>query len=99
MDNLKEIVKTAMLGYAKKGLNSQNYFTHDDQDVMTVITVPQSAPSQSFVSLLARFIGSIVVIERDQNDKQLVDALEQLGVPRSQIILAYAGEAVPESAS
>ncbi|MDX2140626.1 MAG: element excision factor XisI family protein [Chloroflexota bacterium] len=36
-----------------------------------------------------------VVIERDMNDKPLVDALVQAGVPREKIILAYAGEAMP----
>lgn len=32
------------------------------------------------------------------NNKPLVDALMQAGIPRAQIILGYAGEAVPESA-
>jgi hypothetical protein len=31
-------------------------------------------------------------------NKPLVDALVDAGVPRAQIILAYAGEAVPEGA-
>jgi hypothetical protein len=43
-----------------------------------------------------RKIRFAVVIERDQNDKLVVDALLQAGVPRSQIVLAYAGEHVPE---
>jgi hypothetical protein len=37
-----------------------------------------------------------VVIEQDVNDKPLVDALVQNGLHREQIVLAYAGEVVPE---
>ena len=37
-----------------------------------------------------------IVIERDVNDKPLVDALLQAGIPRKQIVLAYAGEPVNE---
>jgi hypothetical protein len=39
-----------------------------------------------------------IVIEMDDSNKPLVDALLQAGIPRSKIILAYAGEPVPESA-
>jgi sulfur carrier protein ThiS len=62
-----------------------------------VVTVPHNK-GNAFISLLVRILGETVVVERDQNDKPLVDALAQAGIPRSKIILAYAGEAVPESA-
>jgi len=45
--------------------------------------------------LIVRIIRNDVIIERDDNDPPLVDALRQAGVPRSQIILAYAGEPAP----
>jgi hypothetical protein len=32
------------------------------------------------------------------NNKPLIDALVQAGIPRAQIILAYAGENAPETA-
>jgi hypothetical protein len=98
MDTLTETVRAAMMGYARKGLNSHSYLTHsDDNMILSVVTVPKGK-SGSFVSLLVRVFGGTVIIERDQNDKPLVDALVQAGVPRSRIILAYAGEPVPESA-
>ena len=40
----------------------------------------------------------MIIIDRDINNKPLIDALVQAGVPRTQIILAYMGEPVPESA-
>lgn len=94
MDTLKSAVREAMVGYARKGLNSQSHLIHnDDNTVFSVVTVTQQ--NTSFVSLLVRIFGDTVIVEQDRNDKPLVDALLQAGVPRSQIILAYAGEPVP----
>jgi hypothetical protein len=96
MDTLKDILRIAMMGYARKGLNSQSYFTHnDDNTLFSVITMVQGKNS-SFISLLVRIVADTIVIERDQNDKPLVDALIQTGIPRSKIVLAYAGEPIPE---
>lgn len=50
------------------------------------------------VSILARIVGQRVIIERDVTNKPLVDALMQAGVPREQIVLAYAGEMPEEPA-
>jgi hypothetical protein len=35
--------------------------------------------------------------EEDPTDKKLVDALLQRGIPREQIVLAYAGEPIPDA--
>jgi len=97
MDTLRETVRSVMEGYAKRGYNSRSHLMqNEDGTLFTVITVPEK--SASFVSLLVRVIGQKVIIERDQNDKMLVDALIQAGVSREKIVLAYAGEPVPESA-
>jgi len=96
VDTLTSAVRAAMMGYTRKGLNSQSYLTHnDDNTVFSVVTVTQK--NTSFVSLLVRVSGETVIVEQDRNDKPLVDALLQAGVPRSQIILSYAGEPVPEA--
>ena len=97
MDRLKETVRNVMIGYARKGLNSQSHLVqNDDKSILSVVTMVQGK-NASFMSLLVRVLGETVIIERDQNDKPLVDALIQAGIPRSQIVLAYAGEPVPES--
>jgi hypothetical protein len=44
-------------------------------------------------ALFARIIDETIIIESDNTNKPLVDALMDAGVPRTQIILAYAGEA------
>ena len=43
-------------------------------------------------SLVARLAGKTIIIEYDVNNKPLIEALLAAGVPRSQIVLAYAGE-------
>lgn len=47
---------------------------------------------------MVRIFEDVVIIERDQNDKLVVDALMQAAISREKIILAYAGEPVPEGA-
>jgi hypothetical protein len=49
------------------------------------------------VGLIVRVVGDRIIIERDVNDKPLVDALLQANISRQQIVLAYAGEPVEES--
>lgn len=95
MDKLRDTVCRVMKEYARKGLNSHSHFIHnDDYTVLSVITISDHRES-SFISLLVELRGQTVVIERDQNDKSLVEALVQADVSRKQIVLAYAGEGVP----
>ncbi|NJO07798.1 MAG: XisI protein [Chloroflexaceae bacterium] len=63
----------------------------------TIISVGQ-LPDKRIVdaSLIVHVAGDRIVIERDVNDRPLVDALQQAGVERQQIILAYAGEPIDE---
>jgi hypothetical protein len=97
MDTLTKTVYDAVMGYARKGLNSQSYFTHDDDNtIFSVVTVTTN--NTSFVSLLVRISNSMVIVEQDRNNKTLVDALLQAGIPRESIILAYKGEPTPAAA-
>lgn len=98
MDTLRKIVYDVIGGYAGEGLNSVSHLTQDHDG--TVFTVTDFARIDgkhvAGISLVVRLIGALVVVERDQNDKLVLDALLQAGIPREQIILAYAGETIPE---
>ena len=100
MDTLKATVKKAMEGYAVKGLNSDAYLTvSPDETLLTVVDIAHMGGQRLVAtSLIVRVFNNQVVIEHDDNNKPLVDALVQNGVPRSKIILAYLGESVPEVA-
>lgn len=47
------------------------------------------------MGLLVRLVNDHIIVEHDGNDKMLIDALLQAGIPRESIILAYAGESIP----
>jgi hypothetical protein len=98
MDSMKDTVRQVVAGYAGKALNGYSYLTHsDDGLVFTIVDVARIQGKHiAGVSLVVRIAEKHVIVERDQNDKLVVDALVQAGIPRDKIILAYAGEPVPE---
>ncbi len=100
MDTLKETVTKAMDGYAVKGLNSDAYLTvSPDENLLTVVDIAQSGGKRIVeTSLIVRILNNQIIIEHDDNNKPLVDALLQAGIPRSKIVLSYLGEAIPEVA-
>lgn len=100
MDTLKHTVRRVVAEYAGKMLNGYGYLTSSDDSLLfMVIDIAKYLGKHTMsVNLIVRIVGDQVVIEIDYNDKLVVDALMQAGVPRSQIVLAYAGEPVPEGA-
>jgi hypothetical protein len=64
-----------------------------------VNVIGKNAPIQRpmRVLLMARIEGDLIIIEEDRTDKPLVEALMQRGIPCQQLILAYAGGALPEA--
>ena len=100
MDTLNETVHREVTAYTGKGLNGYSYLVaNPDQQAFTVVSVGY-IDGERFANadLIVRIMGDHVVIERDDNDPPLVESLLRAGIARSQIILAYAGEPVPESA-
>lgn len=66
-----------------------------DDEYLTYAVAAVDSPVRDYPSSLvvfARLVKGTIVIEEDATDKPLLDALLQRGVPRNQIILAYAGE-------
>jgi hypothetical protein len=100
MDTLKQTVKTVVAEYAGEALNGYSYMTQSDDGLVFPVAGIGRVQGKHVanLSLFVRIVGDTVVIERDQNDKPLVDALVQAGIPRQQIILAYVGESTPELA-
>lgn len=98
MDRLIKSLRSVLEGYTGKALNGYSYLTENkDGTAFTVIAVGY-LPNKRIVDagLIVRVVQERIVIERDVNDKPLVDALLQAGIPRSQIVLAYAGEPIEE---
>jgi hypothetical protein len=69
----------------------------DVRQVYTVVAIDHPVRrEEAGIIVLARVVGDQVVIEEDNTDRPLIDALMQRGIPRSQITLIYAGETLPE---
>lgn len=100
MDQLTDIVREEVEKYAAggRGANIILFPLLDDVHqtyAVNAIDYP-SREEGAGVVVMARVVGDKVVIEDDGTDKPLVDALLQRGIPRSQIILAYEGEPIPD---
>src|SRR5262245_51752736 len=96
---LLDTLMTTLKGYTGEMLNGYAYLaTSDDHSLFTVVAVG-IVKGQRIVetSLIVRLVGGKIVIEYDDNNKPLVDALVQAGISRDEIILAYAGEPVVEA--
>lgn len=96
VDNLVGIVANVVDSYATRSLNATLYHLHDEHiGTDAVIVVPQKRQNVPHVLVMTRIEHDQVIIETDRTDRPLEEALMAAGIPRSQIVLAYAGEAAP----
>jgi XisI protein len=92
---LAEITRREVEMYAGYSPTAKLYPVLDDQNLTyAVVIVPNwPRPFSSEIVVLARIVAESIVIEEDTTDKPLLDALMvNGGIPREQIVLAYAGE-------
>lgn len=94
---LREILLDELEGYTGEGLNDFASLTANEAEQLYMIVDIATVREKRLVGtvMVARLSGDQVVIELDRHDKLLVDALQARGVPESQIILAYRGDALP----
>jgi hypothetical protein len=96
------LIRDIITTYAKPALTGEmSYLTQNAEGTLfSVVDIDViDGMHVADTGLVARIMGDFVIIEHDMNEKPLVDALIQSGIKRSQIILAYAGEPVPDPAS
>jgi hypothetical protein len=99
MGDIRETIKQVLATYAGEALNGYSQLTANDSDNFWTVIAVASVRGVPVVEtgLVVRLEGEQVIIEKDVNDKPLVDALQAAGVARSQIVLAYAGESLAAS--
>lgn len=96
---LVEITRREVAGYVGFSPFAKFYPLLDDENRTYAVVIVEKENDKRLVDIviMARVVGDQVIIEEETTDKPLVDALMVNGnVPREQIVLAYAGEAVPE---
>ena len=94
---LKRILMKELEGYTGAGLNDVAYVTSNEAERIYTIVDFATVRGKRLVGtvLVARLANDQVVTELDRHDKLLVDALQARGVPETQIVLAYLGDAIP----
>lgn len=101
MDHIKKIVRQEVKKYASggRGANILLFAILDDEQGIYAVNAVDY-PDRNDVAgvvVLARVVKNLVVIEEDMTDKKLVHALQQAGIMRDHIILAYEGEPIPDA--
>jgi len=105
MDSLSEkmdVILEKIAEYAKPSLTGEmSYLTQSADGKMLSVVDVSVADGKHYadIDLAVRIDGDYIIIEHDMNDKPLVDALVQAGIPRNQIVLAYTGEQTPGAAA
>ena len=102
MDILGQIVREEVEKYVAggRGANILLFAILDDERSIYVVNAVDYLKRDDVagVVVMARIVGNRVIIEEDMTDKKLVNALQQRGILRDQIVLAYAGEPIPDTA-
>jgi hypothetical protein len=100
IDELSNIVQREVADYNNvRDWKAKGYYLEDPQEqVYTIVIVPDPDhpdwPTPS-IMMMARVIEDKVIIDEDTTDRPLYEQLVSCGIPRDQIILAYAGEKPP----
>ena len=103
MDKLKSTLKEEVRKYAGSGRGARLRLypiLDDERSHYSVVAVDE--PRGKYLKheihvVFARLQDDHIIIEVDNTDKPLVDALLQQEIPREKIILAYAGETVSDA--
>jgi hypothetical protein len=99
MDQLLATLREEVHRYGKHGLNVRFFPLLDDLHqnyAITALPLPDREQGPEIV-MMARLEGEYIIIEADNTDRPLYEALMARGIPRERIILAYVGESLPEA--
>lgn len=99
MNRLKAILEDTLSEYAGDALNGHLYLTKSNNDALFSIMSIAKIDNETVIEtgIVTHIIAETIIIEKDVSNKPLVDALVQNGIDRQQIVLACAGEAVPNT--
>jgi hypothetical protein len=94
---LKTILIEEMQKYAGEGLNASSYLTQNEaEEIYTVVDIANVRGNRIIGTVLvAHLHDAKIIIELDQNNKPLVDALTARGVPTEQLVLTYRDTTIP----
>jgi hypothetical protein len=95
---LADITREEVEKYVGVSFTAKSYPVLDDKNqIYTAITIDNDLNLRPALPIvMAQVVDNKVIILEDTTiDKPLYEALMQAGIPRDQIVLAYAGETIP----
>jgi hypothetical protein len=100
MDTMK-ILLAVLNEYAGEAENGYSYLTANHAQTLFVIVSIGNYKGKhlAFTDLMIHIIDDKIIIDEDRNSRPFYEALMEAGIPREQIILAYAGEQIPSLVS
>lgn len=96
---LAQLTKREVERYVADSPMETHYASLDDKHHVYAVLAVGNRPQPTYVEVvvMARVVDDFIVIEQDTTDKPLYEALMvNGGVPREKIVLAYAGETLPD---
>jgi hypothetical protein len=103
VNEIQAILRQAVADYSGPAFKAKTYYVEDQkQHIYIVVIVPDDnypLNIKAGVVVMARIVGDRVVIDEDTTDRPLYEELMRQGIPREQIVLAYAGETIPDKDS
>lgn len=97
---LMKLTRQEVKRYAGYSPIAKLYPILDDNSRTYVVVIIEDDPARrpADVVVMARVVGDTIIIDEDTTDKPLYEALmHNAGIPREQIVLAYAGETAPDA--
>ena len=96
-ETLKQILIEEMQKYAGEGLNAYSYLTENEIDnIYTIIDIANVRGKRIIGTVLvARLDDEKIIIELDNNNKPLAEALIAHNISEEQVILAYRDTTIP----
>jgi hypothetical protein len=100
---LEDTIRREVEDYAGSVYKAKTYFITDSKrHIYVVVVIPDHdhpTDTKPAVVVMARIVGNQVIIDEDITDRPLYEELLRCGIPREHIVLAYAGETLPQQSS
>jgi hypothetical protein len=99
IDSIQQTLAKEVSAYSQViSLDTHHYYLDNKNGTYAVLVVPQPNAKRitgARVVVMAHIQDDMIVIDADNTDTPLVEALVSAGVPRAKIVLAYNGEKQP----
>jgi hypothetical protein len=98
MENILDLpllTSRTVRNYVADSFDAKLLYGEDATNRIYYVNVVPNDYTEPHIMIMAQIVGDKVVVLCDTTDRPLEDYLEDAGIPRSQIVVAWQGEKVP----